>query len=185
MDTAVVLGTGAIGLATAQVARAAGAGQVVVVGRRDAPLSLASRLGCDATVNASTEDVAERVQALTDGAGASVVFEAVGGRADTLASAVAVAAQGGVVAVVGSFVEPQTVDSGACMRKELSLHWVWSYGTWRGVPEFQIALDMMADGRIQAAPLITHRFPLARIGEAFAAADDKRSSGAVKVLVLP
>ena len=71
------------------------------------------------------------------------------------------------------------------MRKDVTLRWVWSYGTWDGDPEFGIALDMLADGRIEAAPLITHRFPLDRIGEAFAAADDKRGSGAVKVLVLP
>jgi threonine dehydrogenase-like Zn-dependent dehydrogenase len=62
---------------------------------------------------------------------------------------------------------------------------VWSYGTWQGVPEFQVALDMMASGKVKAAPLITHRFPLDRIVEAFAAADDKRASGAIKVLVIP
>jgi threonine dehydrogenase-like Zn-dependent dehydrogenase len=50
LDTVAVLGTGPIGLATAQVARAAGAGKVIVVGRREAPLMLARALGCDATV---------------------------------------------------------------------------------------------------------------------------------------
>jgi threonine dehydrogenase-like Zn-dependent dehydrogenase len=62
---------------------------------------------------------------------------------------------------------------------------VWSYGLWDGVPEYQIALDLLAAGRIKAAPLITHRYPLAQIKQAFAAADDKRASGAIKVLVLP
>jgi threonine dehydrogenase-like Zn-dependent dehydrogenase len=114
-----------------------------------------------------------------------VVFEAVGGRANTLEQAVAAAARGGRVGVIGSFGEPQTLDPRPCMRKEVELRWVWSYGMWAGVPEYRIALDMLIDGRVDAAPLITHRFPLERIGEAFAAADDKRSSGAIKVLVVP
>ena len=51
--------------------------------------------------------------------------------------------------------------------------------------EFQIALDLVAEGRVQAEPLITHRYPLTEIGAAFVAADDKRASGAVKVVVQP
>ncbi len=50
--------------------------------------------------------------------------------------------------------------------------------------EYQIALGLLASGRVRAEPLLTHRFPLDRIGDAFAAAD-KRASGAIKVLVLP
>jgi threonine dehydrogenase-like Zn-dependent dehydrogenase len=184
-DAVVVLGTGAIGLATAQVARVAGAGSVLVVGRRDAPLDVARQLGCDGTVNAAQEDVAGSVRALTGGRGADVVYEAVGGTADTLAQAIACAARGGRIGVIGAFGEPQAVDTRLCMRKELALKWVWSYGLWTGIPEYQVALDLLAGGRIEAAPLITHRFPLARIRKAFAAADDKRGSGAIKVLVLP
>jgi len=185
MDTVVVLGVGAIGLAMAQVARAAGAGRVIAVGRRDTPLEVARQLGCDAGINATEVDVTEAVRAITDGEGAEIVFEAVGGKAATFAQATEIAARGGRIGIIGSFVEPQTLDPRLCMRKEVSLHWVWSYGTWEGVPEFQIALDMMADGRVEAAPLITHRFPLDRTGAAFAAADNKRASGAIKVLVIP
>lgn len=184
-ETAVVLGTGPIGLATAQVARASGAGRVIVVGRRADPLRVARQLGCDATVNAAEEDVPAAVRALTGGAGAEVVFEAVGGQAETLAQAIEVAGRGGRIGVVGAFTGTQSLDPGLGMRKELSLHWVWSYGLWDGVPEFQIALDLLAGGRIDAAPLITHRFPLDQIAAAFAAADDKRTSGAIKVLVIP
>ena len=73
----------------------------------------------------------------------------------------------------------------AANRKELDLRWCNSYSTWRGVREFQIALDMLASGRVQAEPLISHRFPLLEIASAFEAADDKRASGAVKVIVQP
>jgi threonine dehydrogenase-like Zn-dependent dehydrogenase len=185
VDTVAVVGTGAIGLATAQVARALGARQVIAVGTRAASLALAERLGCDGTVNASAQDAAEAVRALTGGMGADVVYEAVGGQAGTLATAIDAAAPGGRVGVIGAFGDAQTVDARRCMRKELSLLWVWSYGMWQGVPEFQIALEMMASDRIDATPLITHRFPLAQVGAAFAAAADKGTSGAVKVLVLP
>jgi len=195
MEAAVVLGTGPIGLATAQVARAAGAGRVIVVGRRAEPLALARALGCDATVccgatvDSSQADLVEAVRARTGGRGAEVVYETVGGQAPTLGQAIEVAARGGRVGVVGMFGAPQRVDAGLCMRKELSLHWVWSYGRWEGVPEFQIALDMLSTGvdggGVDAGPLITHRYPLAEIGAAFAAANDKRRSGATKVLVIP
>jgi threonine dehydrogenase-like Zn-dependent dehydrogenase len=184
-DTAVVLGTGPIGLAIAQVARAAGAGRVTIVGRREGPLALARQLGCDATVNAGRVDPVEALHALTGRRGADVVYEAVNGSATTLGQAVQLAAPGGRVGVVGAFDRAPNIDAGLCMRKELSLHWVWSYGRWEGVPEFQLALDMLAAGTIDAASLITHRFPLAEIGAAFAAADDKRGSGAIKVLVVP
>ena len=53
------------------------------------------------------------------------------------------------------------------------------------MPEYKIALDMMAEGRLEVAPLITHTFPLEHTAYAFAVADDKRSSSAVKVLVKP
>jgi threonine dehydrogenase-like Zn-dependent dehydrogenase len=184
-DTVVVLGSGAIGLATAQVAKALGARQVIAVGRRDPPLQVAEQLGCDETVNSAKVDLVEAVRGMSDGRGADVVFEAVGGRAPTLSQAIDVASRGGQVGVIGAFVEPQTLDPRSCMSKELSVHWAWSYGTWDGVPEYQVALNMMADGRVDPGPLITHRFPLDRIGEAFAAADDKRTSGAIKVLVIP
>jgi threonine dehydrogenase-like Zn-dependent dehydrogenase len=71
------------------------------------------------------------------------------------------------------------------MRKELSLVWVWSYAMWGTSAEYAIVLDMLAAGRLQARPMITHHYPLAEIGAAFAAADDKGESDAIKVVVAP
>jgi threonine dehydrogenase-like Zn-dependent dehydrogenase len=99
--------------------------------------------------------------------------------------AVEAAAFGGRIGIIGAFWSDVSVAYRAANRKELDLRWCNSYSTWHGVREFQIALDMLAEGRVQAEPLITHRFPLTEIGAAFVAADDKRASGAVKVVVQP
>ena len=51
--------------------------------------------------------------------------------------------------------------------------------------EYQIAIDMVADGRVPADRLITHRYPLGDIAEAFRVADQKLQTGAVKTVVEP
>jgi 2-desacetyl-2-hydroxyethyl bacteriochlorophyllide A dehydrogenase len=171
-----VLGTGAIGLAVAQVARAAGAGRVTVVGTRAEPLAIAKRLGADEIVNL--------------GAGrkpkpdAEVVFETAGGR-NLLSRAAAAAAPGAKVGLVGETFQPQELDAADAMQRELTFAFVWSYGSWDGRSEYERALDLVAAGRVSLAPCVTHRFPLAEIADAFAAADDRIRSHALKVLVEP
>jgi 2-desacetyl-2-hydroxyethyl bacteriochlorophyllide A dehydrogenase len=182
----VVLGTGAVGLTQGQVARAVGAHQVIVVGTRDEPLEVARACGAaDAVVNANSVDPVRAVLELTHGDGADVVFETVGGRAATVQQGVAMAAFGGKVGVVGLFVEPIVIDTVPAMRKEVEIRWVNSYSSWEGVREFQIALNLLAAGKVQAQSLITHHVSLDRVAEGFALANNKRDSGAIKVLVVP
>ena len=185
MDTVAVIGAGAIGLTTAQVAKAAGARRVIVIDTLDAQLAVARCTGCDETINATKQDPVEVVRELTGGEGAEVVFETVGGKAPTFGQALQMVARGGQVGIIGTLIGAQNLDPSLCQRKEANIHWVYSYGLWNGVPEFQIALDLMARGRVRPAPLITHRFPLERIADGFAAANDKAESGAVKVVVVP
>jgi 2-desacetyl-2-hydroxyethyl bacteriochlorophyllide A dehydrogenase len=181
-----ILGSGAVGLTQGQVARALGAARVIVVGTRDESLELARACGAaDEVVNASRGDPVRAVLDLTDGAGADVVFETVGGHSATVQQACEMAAFGGKVGVVGLFMVPIAVDARVAMRKELDLRWVNSYSSWEGVRELQIALDLLAAGTVQARPLLTHRVPLDRIAEGFAWAEQKRESRAVKVLVIP
>ena len=182
-----VVGTGPIGLTMGQVARAAGARRVIMIGRRDEPLAFAQRVGAaDAVVNNTTiPNVGEAIADLTQGELCDAVFETVGGTEDTMPQAVEAAAFGGAIGVIGAFWGDVAVAYRAAIRKELDLRWCNSYSTWNGVREFQIALDMLVEGRVQAEPLITHRFPLAEIAQAFATADDKRASNAVKVVVQP
>ncbi len=83
------------------------------------------------------------------------------------------------------FTEEQSVDVVTAYRKELRLQWSKSYSRWRGISEYKTALDLLADGRVSPEAFINKHFALAEISEAFAAADDKLSSGAIKVMVHP
>jgi len=107
------------------------------------------------------------------------------GTAPTFPQVLDLAAPGGRVGLVGTFQVPQTFTPQVPRRKELTLHWSDSYATWRGVREYQLAIDMVADGRVRADRLITHRFPLDDIAEAFQMADQKLQTGAVKTVVQP
>ena len=101
-DRVVVLGAGQRGLCCVIGARAAGAKQVVITGlSRDAEkLALARELGADATVNAETEDVVERVRQLTGG-GAEVVVDTTPYAPQSLNHAIAMAVRKGRVVVAG------------------------------------------------------------------------------------
>ena len=185
-DTVVVLGTGAIGMTLGQAAKVYGARRVIMVGRREEPLAVARAAGAaDEVIVGTREDPVRSVMEMTEGEGADVVFETVGGNAPTLAQAIEMARNGAVISVLGSFTRPQEIDAGAAIRKELDIRWSNSYSRWKGVSEFQTVLDLLADGRVRAEPFITTHFPLDRVADAFAAADDKRSSGAIKVMVHP
>lgn len=181
---AAVIGTGAIGMNVGQVARASGAQQVIMVATRPGPLDVARAAGAlDAGVAGSEGDPVQGVLDLTNGEGVDVVYETVGGDAPTLEQAVRMARRGGTVCVMGMFTTPPQMDVMLAYRKELTILWSNSYSRWNGVSEYDIALELLASGRVDGAPIITHHYPLEQIGEAFAAAADKRASGAIKVLV--
>jgi threonine dehydrogenase-like Zn-dependent dehydrogenase len=76
-----------------------------------------------------------------------------------------------------------TIDATIAMRKELRIEWSNSYSTWQGLSEYQTALQILADGKVNADPIITTHYPLSDINAAFEAANDKRTSGAIKVIV--
>jgi 2-desacetyl-2-hydroxyethyl bacteriochlorophyllide A dehydrogenase len=183
-ERVVVVGTGAIGLSIANMAALAGA-SVAVVGRRQGPLDVAAEIAGAYGVDSSQVDPVEAVMEWSNGRGADIVYEAVGGTADTLNLSVQMTGAKGTVGVVGSFRTPQTIDTRLALRREMTLAWVWSYALRRERPEFDIALDLLARGLLKAEPLITHRFPLDRIGEGFVAADKKSEYESIKVLVLP
>jgi L-iditol 2-dehydrogenase len=183
-DAAAIIGDGAIGLSTLEVAKAAGAEKTALIGHHAGNLEIAAKVGADIAVNSATSDEVEEVMELTNGEGCEVVFETVGGMADTMESAVRIAKPGGAIVVIGSFAKPVELNFRHLLRNEIDLLFSWSYSTWEGVPEFEMALNLLARGELDAKSLITHKFPLDRISDAFHAALNKGESGALKVLIV-
>jgi threonine dehydrogenase-like Zn-dependent dehydrogenase len=185
-DTIAILGTGAIGMTLGQVAKAYGTGRVIMVGTRRAPLEIALTSGCADEVVANSEgDPVGAIQHLTNGEGVAAVFETVGGHAPTIAQGIGMCRRGGTVSVLGLFTHEPVIDARNAMTKELIIQWSNSFSRWKGVSEFQMSLDLMSSGRLNPDGFITHHFAQDDIQDAFAAADDKRSSGAIKVMVHP
>jgi 2-desacetyl-2-hydroxyethyl bacteriochlorophyllide A dehydrogenase len=184
--TIAVLGTGAIGMTLGQVAKTYGVGRVIMVGTRNAPLEVATAAGAaDETVANSMHEPVAAVLAMTDGEGVDAVFETVGGNAPTINQSIGMVRRGGVISVLGIFTQAQELDVATAYRKELHLQWSNSFSRWHGVSEYRIALDLMAAGRLNPAPLVTTHYPLEAIHKAFAAAENKRASSAIKVMVTP
>jgi L-iditol 2-dehydrogenase len=104
-ETVVVAGPGPIGLMAVQLAKAVGAGRVIITGTRDERLSLARELGADLAVNTTKENVIKRVLELTGGLGADVVLECAGS-SGSLSDAVEFTRRNGRIGLVGIYSEP-------------------------------------------------------------------------------
>ena len=138
--TAVVYGTGGVGLALVQVLREAGA-RPIAVARNPERLALAQELGAEATVNATTEDVAVAIRDATGGVGADVVFELVGTR-ETGAAALASLGKRGTLVYVGYSFDRVEIDPLSLVVPEQRI--VTSVGNRRS--ELVGALDLAARG---------------------------------------
>lgn len=175
-DRVVVVGCGGVGLNVVQVAAALGA-QVIAVDLSAEKLAWAARLGAVATVDASsTERVDKEVRSLTGG-GAHVAFEVVG-QPDTQATALSCLRTGGRLVLVGYSPGKMSLNSGRVMFRELEI--VGSLGC-RPV-DYPRVIELVRQGRISLTPLVTHRFPLDEIGDAF---ETLRAGHAIRAVVMP
>ena len=148
-STAVVIGSGMIGLLVIQALRWAGAKQIVAVDLADNRLALARQLGATHTLNPGTTDVAAAVARLTGGLGAEVSFEVVG-FTPTVNLALAVLQRGGTCVLVGNL-SPKTQDFPlqAVVTKEITL-----LGSCASAGEYPLCLDLIARGVINVQPMI-------------------------------
>jgi len=158
MDTVAVLGAGPIGLLAQQVARLAGAGQVFVVDPLEHRTALARRLGAD-----EVSSTHEAIRGWTRGRGADVVLEITNSSRAPRQATEAVRI-GGKVVLAGIPPEDQfSLQASVVRRKGLTIKLVRRMG--RVYPR---AIQMVASGRVQLEPLVTHRFSLEQTSAAFA-----------------
>lgn len=177
-DTAVVVGSGMIGLLVIQAIRLAGCSRVIAVDLDNDRLSLAGKLGADFTLNAKTCDVVAEVQKLTDGKGADIAIEVVGA-SPTIQTAIQATRKGGSITLVGNLAPNVEVPLQAIVTRELTL-----YGSCASNGEYPACIDLLERGDIQVEPLITAKASLEE-GPGFFDRLYKGEPGAMKVILQP
>lgn len=181
-DTAVVLGAGNIGLTTIAAAKALGAGKIIATARHAHQAKLARRLGADSVLDPDDARTKSTIDDLTGGLGADITIETVGGFGSdaTLVQAVDMTRVMGRIVVLGVFHDPIPTDWMQPLLKEQSIIFSVCYGIMNGRHDFEMAVDLMASGKVDLKRMVTHTFPLVEMSQALAKAYDK-SSGSVKV----
>jgi len=175
-DSVVVIGCGGIGLNCVQIAAAVG-GQVIAVDIADHKLEWARKLGAKATVNPKAVERPDKELRKLTGGGADVAFECIGNPM-TQEQALGCVRTGGRFVVVGSSDKPMSLNTGRVMFRELEI--IGSLGC-RGV-DYPRVLDLVQQGKIKVAELVTAKFPLDQINEAF---DTLRRGEGIRSVIVP
>ncbi|HET8631344.1 MAG TPA: Zn-dependent alcohol dehydrogenase [Thermomicrobiales bacterium] len=168
-DSVVVIGIGGVGLNVVQGAWLAGAARVIAVDIVDHKLDLARQFGATHTINAKQEEPVERVRDLTGGWGADYAYEVIGNPA-TIRQAYEAVRKGGTAVVVGVAPEDAEVSINAVgmMRTAKTLKGC-NYGSVQPQADFPRYVDLYLAGRLKLDELISRRYPLEGINDAFAA----------------
>ena len=177
-DTVLVLGPGTIGQGLALMARAAGAGRVIVTGRADGPrFDVLRRLGFADCVDVADGPMAGQVLALTGGKPVDVVLEATG-HPPSITDALPILKRQGILVVAGIHAAPLSLPLTVFVRNRHQLRASHSseQRTWERVAA------LLARDPESFRPMITHRLPLARGLEGF---ELSRQRAASKVILLP
>ncbi|MDK1476315.1 alcohol dehydrogenase catalytic domain-containing protein [Streptomyces sp. 549] len=175
-DTVVVVGAGPIGLAVIRTAQLFTPGRIVAVDLAHARLDAAVALGADTVVNAA-DDPESLVADLTDGLGADVVVEAVG-TAAAFESCTRMVRPCGHVANIGVHGKPAMLH-----LEEL---WIRDVTVTTGLVDTHstpLLLNLMASGRLTASSMVTHRFPLELMEQAYDVFGRAADTGALKVVL--
>jgi L-iditol 2-dehydrogenase len=148
-DTAVVVGTGMIGLLVVQAARLAGCSQVIAVDLDDAKLEVAKSLGATHTINPKSSDAPARVGELTEGHGAAVAIEAVGAAAP-IKTAILCVRKGGTVTLVGNISPNVEIPLQTVVSRQIRLQ-----GSCASNGEYPACIALLASGAIKVDPIIS------------------------------
>ena len=160
-DTAVVIGSGLIGLLIIQALKWRGCSQIIAFDLDDSRLALAKQLGATETFNSKQSDAVKSTVDLTSG-GADHAFEVVGASV-TVNMAIDCVRKGASVTLVGNLSPEVTMPLQKVVTRELTL-----FGSCAISGEYPEALTAIADGHIQVRPLITAQVNIDDAGDWFA-----------------
>jgi len=183
-ETMLVLGAaGGVGLTAVEIGKAMGA-RVIAAASTAEKLAVARERGADDLVNYATEKLTDRVMALTDGKGADVCFDPVGG--ELFDAALSALGWGGRILVVGFVGGVQQIPANRLLVKNRSaMGTSLRYFRWHAPDKLRMSVDELLrwyeEGKLR--PCISHRLPLERSVEAIKLLTDRRAFG--KVVVVP
>lgn len=180
-DTAVVIGLGAIGQSVVQSLKAMGVGNIIGVDISQLRLEKAEVSGANVVIDASATDPLDEVRELLGegaygvGSRADLVFECSGATL-MLQEAIQMVRAGGKLLITALFDGNVPIDATMIVQKELNVQGTFGY---KG--EFSKSIELMRAKRVNVEQLITHRFPLDQIQQAF----ELPGSHSLKVLITP
>ena len=179
-DRVAVLGPGPIGLLSLQVAKASGAGQILVSGIESDTkrLEMARQLGADITLNIEREALEKHVEEVSNGEGVDVVIVATGA-AVSIEQAFHIIKKYGTMVVLGFPGGPLEVRWHEVTTKALKI--VGGWGASSSIA-WEKALKCIAGGLVNVRSLITHKFPLDEWQKAF---ETFSSCEGLKVQLIP
>lgn len=181
-DVVAVFAQGPIGLCATAGARLMGATTVIGVDTVPARLRAAGRLGADHVVDFRAEDPVEAIMRLTDGRGVDVAIEALGTQA-TFEACLRVLRPGGTLSSLGVYSSDLTIPLGA-FAAGLGDHRIVTTLCPGGKERMRRLMGAIAARRVDLRPMVTHRFGLDRIEEAYDLFAQQRD-GVLKVAITP
>ena len=179
-DTVVVFAQGPIGLCATAGARLKGASQIIVVDSLPARLETAKRLGADITLDYKQVDAVAEIMKLTGGRGADVAIEALGTQ-QTFESCLRSLKPGGTLSSLGVYSGKLAlpVDAFAAGLGDHKLVTTLCPG---GKERMRRLMNIVASRRVNLEPLVTHRFKLDEIEQAYDLFANQRD-GVLKVAI--
>jgi threonine 3-dehydrogenase len=174
-----VIGCGPIGLFAVGIARALGAWKVIAIEPNPYRRAMAGPMGADLVIDPTQTDPVAAVTEATNGSGAEVVLE-MSGNATAIGQGTRMLARGGRMSFLGLPDGPVTLDlNDQVIFKEARLQGITGREMFR---TWQQTTTLLSTGRVDVAPLVTHRFALEKFEEAF---ETTASGQSGKVILLP
>ena len=175
-ETAAILGMGPVGLCAVQAAKAAGASERIAIDTVADRLAMAESFGAT-PVHLTEQDPRGEVKKLTEGRGVDLAVEAVG-NPEALDLALRLARKAGTVSVTGVYAERTEVHMGLIWIKALTL----TSGHANVIKHLDHVLDLLSDGKLDPAPLVTHHMKLDEAPDAYRVYDNRE---ALKIVLAP
>ena len=181
-DTVAVFAQGPIGLCATVGARLSGATRIITVDAVPERLAMSKALGTDLTINYQEHDPVEAIMQATNGRGVDVAIEALGTQA-TFENCLRVLRPGGTLSSLGVYSGKLTMPLDA-FAAGLGDHSIVTTLCPGGKERMRRLMNVLASTRADLRPLVTHRFPLDRIEEAYDLFANQRD-GVLKIAITP